>query len=208
MIDNDTAHDICLLQLPDYTLEAHVDNTGLHSAIEKVLVADGETQLGFYHANMAALIPLARWFDFMKQQGVYGNTRIILVADHGNKNSLTGLPPMLFYDSEIDVQQYNPLLLVKDFDSTEGFAVSHEFMTIADVPALAADGIIPHPQNPFTGKELSREHSVEAKKQPQLVTGSEHHSPLPEEYVFDTDDSKWFSVHDDIFKEENWEIAR
>ena len=40
-------------------------------------------QLAHYQINMAAMLQLANWFDYMRENGVYDNTRIILVADHG-----------------------------------------------------------------------------------------------------------------------------
>ena len=49
-----------------------------------------------------------------------------------------------------DVMSYNPLLLVKDFGS-KGFHVDDRFMTNADTPVLALDGLIDTPVNPFTG---------------------------------------------------------
>jgi hypothetical protein len=45
------------------------------------------------------------------------------------------------------------MLLVKDFGS-EGFTVSDEFMTNAETPFLAFDGIISNPVNPSTGNPL------------------------------------------------------
>ena len=198
MIDNDTTHDPCVLQLPDYTLETHVDNTGLHTAADGHIGMETETEQGYYHCNMASLMQLAKWFDYMREQGVYDNSRIIIVADHGN--ALGQFDSMLFAGNGLDVQEYNPLLLVKDFGSNGEFSVSDKFMTHADTPSLAMEGLIPHPKNPFTGKEIN----MEPKENPQLVTSSSHHSPTTELYTFDTSDGHWYSVHDDIFREENW----
>ena len=46
------------------------------------------------------------------------------------------------------------LLMVKDFDST-GFLADDTFMTNADTPVIAFDGLVENPVNPFTGKQLS-----------------------------------------------------
>ena len=51
---------------------------------------------------------------------------------------------------------YNPLFLVKDFEST-GFHVDDRFMTNADTPVLALDGLVNSPINPFTGKAITDE---------------------------------------------------
>ena len=53
-----------------------------------------------------------------------------------------------------DVMAYNPLLLVKDFDS-KGFHVDQNLMTNADTPTLALNGLIDDPVNPFTGKVIN-----------------------------------------------------
>lgn len=59
-------------------------------------------------------------------------------------------------DDEIiyDLEFYFPLLMVKDFNS-EGYNVSNEFMTNADVPTIATSGIIENPVNPFTGNLIN-----------------------------------------------------
>ena len=49
--------------------------------------------------------------------------------------------------------QFNPLLLVKDFDQ-HGFSVSDEFMTNAETSFFAFEQIISNPVNPSTGNEL------------------------------------------------------
>ena len=49
---------------------------------------------------------------------------------------------------------YKSLLLVKDFGSSE-LTTDTTFMTNADTPLLALDGIIDNPVNPFTGKKLT-----------------------------------------------------
>ncbi len=156
-------------------------------------------QVIHYAANFVAFRELGTWFDFMRENGVYDNTRIILVADHGR--GLAQFDYMLMKNPKIDVQCCNPLLMVKDFGATE-FTVSHEFMTNADVPTLATEGIIEKPVNPFTGKLIS---TYEKTAHPQMVTSSEHwQTDTNCGTTFDTADGHWFSVHDDIFNEENW----
>jgi arylsulfatase A-like enzyme len=41
-----------------------------------------------YHSNMATMLRVGEWMDYLKEQGVYDNTRIIIVADHGRKLKL------------------------------------------------------------------------------------------------------------------------
>ena len=101
-----------------------MDNTGCKTATEGHVKIESESQFLHYQTNMAALIQLGKWFDFMRQNGVYDNTRIILVADHGR--GLAQFDYMLMSDPKIDVEWCNPLLMVKDFGSQE-FTTSDEY---------------------------------------------------------------------------------
>ena len=51
---------------------------------------------------------------------------------------------------------YVPLLMVKDFDA-KGFRTDDTFMTNADTPFLAAEGVIENPVNPGTGMPITTE---------------------------------------------------
>ena len=65
-----------------------------------------------YQTNMAAMLQLGKWFDYMRENGVYDNTRIILVSDHGkdlNQDNSFKLA------DGTDKALYYPLLMVKDF---------------------------------------------------------------------------------------------
>ena len=162
---------------------------------------DTSIQRIHYYANVASLLQLGKWFEFMQQNGVYDNTRIILVADHGR--GLSQFDYMLLKNPEIDVEWCNPLLMVKDFNSQE-LSVNYDFMTNADTPALAVKDIISNPVNPFTGKIISSQPKYD---KPQLITDSKQFHTNKKLKNFDTSDGKWYSVKDNIFKEENWKIV-
>ena len=167
MLANATTHSPCLLQEPDYVPALVVDNTAYDTKdwVTRYTV-DGVTmemsdvnQVMHYHVNMAALLQLGEWFDYLRENGVYDNTRIIIVADHGRELSQFDIT----CNGE-DMERFMPLLLVKDFNS-KGFTVSEEFMTNADVPELATSGLIKDPRNPFTGTPINSE----LKNEPQTV---------------------------------------
>ena len=96
----------------------------------------------------------------------YHNTRIIIVSDHGANLNLF---PQLVLD-DYDVEKINALLMFKDFDS-HVFSVSDSFMTNADVPTIAFNGIIDNPVNPFTCKYISSEPKFSEK---MIVTTATH----------------------------------
>jgi arylsulfatase A-like enzyme len=156
--------------------------------------------MGEYHVAMATMLRLADWFDYMRENGVYDNTKIILVADHGY--NLGQLPNMIMDMGNGETEDctfYYPLLMVKDYGAT-GFEISEEFMTNADVPTLATDGAIENPVNPFTGKPIN---NAEKYAHDQLVIVSRQWSSdvnNGDTYIAD----KWASVHTDIRNPENW----
>ena len=210
-IQNAAPHEFWMFQLPDYELTANVDNTGYTTAADGHIQMKNERQILRYHVNMATFLQLGKWFDFMRENGVYDNTRIILVADHGDRfchqfnHMIMDNINDKVTDSAFDVQGVNPLLLFKDFYSTD-FKVQNDFMTQADTPYLAVKDIIDKPINPFTGKELS---TKEKTLHPQIITLSQKLNVKENNgNVFDTSDGDFLSVHDDIFNPDNWEIVQ
>ena len=164
---------------------------------------DNENQQIHYHANMAALLALGKWFDYMRENEVYDNTRIIIVADHGR--GLAQFDNMLLENPKLDVEWCNPLLMYKDFNSND-FTISNEFMTNADTPTLAVNNIIANPINPFTGKIIT---NTEKTSHPQIITSSKNwRVENNNSTVFDSSDGEWYSVHDNIFDESNWELLK
>ena len=156
MMANDTTHSACLLQQPDYVPQYNVDNTAYDVDMESRYTVNGVTMnmseqypVIHYHANMATFIQLGKWFDYLREQGVWDNTRIILVSDHAR-----GLGQFNITCEGQDMEFYFPLLMVKDFNST-GFNVSQESMTNADTPVIATNGLIKDPTNPFTGNPIN-----------------------------------------------------
>ena len=167
MMKNETAHDVMLLKEPEYEPEMIVDNTVYDAEHEdrfvykkRAMLMDTPYQMKTYQCNMAAFLQLGKWFDILREENVYDNTRIILVADHGF--ALEHFTDMKFGERDgdrtehnpEDAMGYNPLLLVKDFNS-KGFRLDDRFMTNADTPLLAMDSIISSPVNPFSGKAIT-----------------------------------------------------
>jgi hypothetical protein len=167
MIDNETTHDVMMLQEPEYEPRTYVDNEAYDMEHADRFTLDGQTlQVDYdeaymhYQCNMAAFIQLGELFDSMREQGVYDNTRIIITSDHGWNGDL--LPGGRLEDLA-NMYGYNCLMMVKDFGS-KGFSTSDDFMTNADTPTLAFDGLIENPVNPYTGNPVNSD----AKKAEEL----------------------------------------
>ncbi len=157
------AHSPTLLTEPDYEPSVLVDNTAYDAAHEDRFTLDGRTvkmenslQMSHYHANMASMIKLAEWFDYLREQGVYDNTRMIVVSDHGIQ--LGSMDDLISSgDYSTDLMCFHPLLLVKDFGGSGEMRTDNTFMTNADTPTLAMKGLIDNPVNPFTGIAVTDE---------------------------------------------------
>ena len=171
MVSNAT-HEPMLLKEPEYVPAEKVDNTEYdktHTSRFELngfkLDMENELQYIHYQTNMATMLKLGAWFDYLKKIGLYDNTRIILVSDHGR--NLRHNKAYILKDNT-DLESFYPLLTVKDFGS-EKFTSSDEFMTISDVPTLAMDGLINNPVNPFTGNKINSDYK---NNNPVYVFGS------------------------------------
>lgn len=207
-LSNNITHEPMLYQTPDYTPALSVDNTAYNDETFDKLVVNGEKmlmennlQVTHYHANMVAFIQLGKWFDYLRENDVYDNTRIILVADHGGATKqLESLLITNDTGNTEDLARYFPLLMIKDFNS-KGFLTYDGFMTNADVPVLAMNGLIDNPVNPFTGKVINSDEKTAHKQ--YLIRSDEWNVNTNNGYTFLP--SKWIGVKDDIRDKNNWE---
>ncbi len=196
---NDTTHSPCLLQTPDYRPTVTVDNREYDAAHAQrpgfpgwePLEMTSYMQISHYHVNMASMIQLGRWMDWLREQGVYDNTRIIIVGDHGYRTYLHE-EERLGENWWEDISQFNPLLMVKDFGETE-FRVDQQLMTNGDVPLLAFRDLIRDPHNPFTGNPITDE----VKQRPvQILFGSDSWAEITGEEM-GLPEGGWYSFSGD-----------
>jgi YidC/Oxa1 family membrane protein insertase len=94
-----------------------------------------ENNAEYMYTFMSAMKQFVKWLAYLKQRGVYDNTRIIVVSDHGGSYHSGGI-------EFSEMEGHNPILLVKDFDSRGTLEISQELMTHADTRALAAAGLL------------------------------------------------------------------
>ncbi len=206
---NNITHEPTLLLEPAYipaqtidNTEYDAENTWRFTVDEKTLSMENSRQMEHYHSNMAALMKLGEWFDFLRENGVYDNTKIIIVSDHGS--NLYHFDELIFDNQKgnpVDAEKYYPLLLVKDFGSTE-FLVSEEFMTNADVPVLATDDLIENPTNPFTGKVITN--SEKMAHEQYIILSEESNTHINNGNTFLP--ARWARVKADLWNRANWEF--
>ena len=217
LIQNGTAHNTMPLQEPDYVPQYEVDNTEFDRTHTDRFTWEGKTldmetrtryKLTHYQCNMAAWIQLGNWMDYLKEIGVYDNTRIIIVSDHGWP--LEHYSDMLFLDGAVsgteynpeDAMAYNPVLFVKDFGATGDFTTDYTFMTNADTPYLAMEGLIDDPVNPFTHNPI---YQPDAKNADKLYIMYTDRWDLQKDAGNIFTDTIWYSLtNQDIFVMDNW----
>lgn len=212
-ISNDITHEETLLDAANnYTPNSIVDNTEYDKAhSDRFTLPTGEKltvttkdQMMHYHVNIAALIQLGNWFDYLKENGIYDNTRIIIASDHGRRlNSIESLK----YEN-YSLEMYAPLLMVKDFNST-GFKTSQEFMTNADVATLATQNLGFEAKNPFSGKPITMN---EKSAHPQYISASSNWD-VRTNNGNTLEASRWFSFDStksncNIYDLDNWSLLK
>lgn len=143
--------------------------------------------------NISSAYMLGEWFEYLKANDVYDNTRIIIVSDHGYQYN---------FWTQNEMECYNPLLLYKDFNST-GFSISEDFMTNADTPYLAVNDVIDNPINPYTGKPVTNESKYVL---PVKIDNSNDFIITYNNNNTFTNDYYWYYIDstDDIFNPDNW----
>jgi len=192
LITNEATHEPVLLQYPLYIPLPIVTNIG-----NGIFSYDVH-----FHVNNALYLRIGDWLDELKKNNVYNNSRIIIVSDHGRDINA------MISDTELTIPNerrefYNPVLLFKDFNSTGKLRTDMSFMTNADVPVFALDGVA-ETINPFTGKSLLENPKKEGAyiSTSRLYQVSKHNKT-----TFNIHANEWLFVHDNIFNPSNWERA-
>lgn len=205
MMQNDTPHNPSLLNSPDYAVngipfdreKGYTDR--VHEG--RVMKMNYNSDWAHYCINIATYKAVAEWLDYLKEQGVYDNTRIILVADHGYH---LGQFSDMKHPLGLDVEAFNPLLMVKDFNSEAEFSSDNTFMTIADVATMATKDVIKDPKNPFTGVPIDDS----LKHKGPIIVADSHNwvVSVNNGTTFDLAGGKWWQVHDNLFDMKNWTL--
>ena len=209
LMTNDATHEPMMLQEPEYLPADIVDNREYDAQHKErfniggaSMKMENKAHYIHYESNMAVFNAVGKWLDYLRENGVYDNTRIIIVSDHGGSMGQFDECIVKKNAKTYDVQGFAALLMVKDY-AAQGFKVSNEFMTNGDVPSLAAADLIDNPVNPFTGRVISNAEKTAHKQ--YIITS----------YLWDIRKnngsqflpSDWLTVHDDIWNRDNWELA-
>ena len=196
IIYNGTTHEPVFLPNDSYIVPGAIDESDIRTDY-KLPFNDKNTLCHFY-TNLVALKRVGIWLDTLREKGVYDNTKIIIVADHGREDLCT-VP----FGGKSFQAKYHPLLLMKDFDSTKEIVTDNSFMTNADVPALAVSHLPDDLQkNPYTGKNINmdeKENGVDI-----VVRHNWEKDMVPGKTTYTYREEDLVHVHTNIFDEKNW----
>ena len=189
ILDNETTHEPVLLQAPDYMpVSGKVTDIG-----EGKWAGDP-----LFSTMTGVFLRLGAFFQYLKDNGVYDNTRIIIVSDHGTSMATGAFDPERF---PFPKENVTATLMVKDFGSHGSLTSDSRFMTNADVPALAVKDIVSNPLNPFTRRPLE----VQDKGSYVKISNAPAESTrIRDNTKFDISRDEWFVVRDDIFDDSKW----
>ena len=183
LMSNKTPHQLSAWDGFDYDRCAY-DELGLEDPARMLM----------YQSSAATIDALADYMRFLQDAGLYDNTRIIIASDHGGHLNYDNL------DDGLDPDCYRCTLMVKDFDSSDPYTVSHEHMSNADVPTIAMNGLIEDQTNPFTGNPMDRSLYGDG---PLIVYRTDYSNPSSNPgNVFER--GSWYEFSGDVYDPESW----
>jgi YidC/Oxa1 family membrane protein insertase len=179
-----------------YTAELRPIPGLIHYSEQEIETFGSEDNTAYMYTFMAAMKAVGRWLDALKTMGVYDNTRIIIVSDHGDGFDKTD-------NTRVEVsgiEAHNPLLLVKQPDARGPLTISDAFMTNADVPTLVT-AEMDNPVNPYLGTPIGSA----AKDGPLTVVDEVSFQPRRHgPYRYNLTETRKL-VGRDIFKAASWD---
>lgn len=194
-IDNLSTHDSITLKTPEYIPTRETTEQSKWANANRAI----------FDSQVATIMRYADFFDWLKENDIYDNTRIIIVSDHGapvnsGKFKNESIP--------IPIEHVTASLLVKDFydrsPSPDGIHLKKDmtFMTNADTPAIATRGIIESAKNPFT--QAPYDVGKEKNSFIKIAYAPAQSTRWRDETKLFIPNNAWYTVHEDIFKAENW----
>ena len=198
LIDNETPHTQAFLNIPEYDKQISYQDTDIESRKFKT---SSNIEEMHYDVNVAAIKKIGEWLKFLQENKAYDNTRIIIVSDHGRDFKTQAFEN--FKDSSIPTF-FNPLLLVKDFNSSDELKTDFSFMTNADTIFFAKQGIKNiSDKNPYTKKTF-----VQDKKESvhiyEIQNSEWNCDNILVNKTFTLKPEKSWIVKENIFDPKNW----
>ena len=143
----------------------------------------------------------SKWIDWMKENGVYDNTKIIIVSDHGvhwhrYKGKIDINIPFILDKEKVKqewMRNLNPLLLVKDFNSKGDYKKDWRMMSNHDVRSITFDENNPTVGEPKKHRELRG----------YIAYWDKNIDRMNQFFI-----TYYFKVKDNVFDAKNWEKVK
>ena len=149
-----------------------------------------------YYSHGAFVNNIIRFFKFLKENNLYDNTKIIIVSDHG-----TNMETDFYQNNGLEFMSiYNAFLMYKDFNSTNDFTISSNFMTVADVPYLSTKHLSKQ-INPFTHNIITNDYK-NGELKVIILNEWQPNRQLEKGFNF----SQYYTVKGSIFDKNNWTL--
>ncbi|PKP08792.1 MAG: hypothetical protein CVU09_14675, partial [Bacteroidetes bacterium HGW-Bacteroidetes-4] len=152
-----------------------------------------------FENNKWMLKELALWFQWMQENGVYDNTKIVLLSDHGIRDTEPDSSVMIInpfengLDEKVPLKEllnFTPLLMVKDFNAKGTLQKDFRIMSNVDGIYIALD------ENDPTRIEPPLERTLEAFLVSWRIHVNKKALPILKKY----------EVKQNVYKKENWNL--
>ncbi len=100
-----------------------------------------------YYSARCAMRAIGRWVTWLKENGIYDNTKIIIISDHGFErieDEMNGNGIALDFFGQTNTKNFSRahiLFMVKDFHSRGMFKTDERLVSNVDLPAVMCDGL-------------------------------------------------------------------
>ncbi|MBR6198727.1 MAG: YidC/Oxa1 family membrane protein insertase, partial [Spirochaetales bacterium] len=201
-ITNNSTHEYAALNVPGYDTASSSETVDYGDYEPGYKSADNDVNQA-YQVNTAAILQIAKWLEYLKDNDIYDNTRIIITADHGRDITMNDLYPA-FAGSGISADNpaaNNPLLMVKDFNADGELKTDNSFMTNADTIFFAIKDLPVSDINPFTSNQLTQE-----KENGVVIHCDSDWNAAVQKHrtAFTYNPKEGFIIRDNIFNPKNW----
>lgn len=159
-----------------------------------------EDTVAIYQTTKCAVQGLAKLMDWLRAQGIYDNTMVVLVSDHG---WLSHNPALAGFGDALAQQRYSmfqAFLMAKPYGAKSELTESKEFISNANVPGMICE-TIGGCFDRTTGKTIRWQPLTE----PVLLheTPWQGKSQKSDSYIIDA----LYRVNGDVTRRESWQVV-
>lgn len=100
-----------------------------------------EDTVSIYQTTKCTVQGLAKFMDWLRENGVYDNTMVVLASDHGWLSHNPLLDNLRNDKAQLRYSMFQAFLMVKNFNASTPLTESREFISNANVPGIICETI-------------------------------------------------------------------